>query len=308
VQVPHELRKCVCFVGGQRGQLRGVGAAFFVGDPLGVHDAAAVYLVTAKHCVQPFDHQEYGPFRTTWLRVNMRHAGSMHLEIPPEMWVCHETADVAVLPLALNMNTFDYLCYPVRNGATAEFIKRHSVTPGEDVFITGLLISHPGKSRVLPIVRVGNIAAFPGDPINLLTGQDSAYLVEVRSLGGLSGSPAFVHLLPIPAGDKSDVRTAAGGIGTAGRTFLMGLVHGFFPTTENDPNEIGGWAQEPLNTGISVVVPLERVLDIIDSPAFVEQREAAKTRLNAGHMPAPAILREHVEFVRFEDLPRDPSQ
>jgi hypothetical protein len=50
------------------------------------------------------------------------------------------------------------------------------------------------------------------------------------------------------------------------------------------------------------------VLDIIDSPAFVEQREAAKTRLNAGHMPAPAILREHVEFVRFEDLPRDPSQ
>jgi hypothetical protein len=141
-----------------------------------------------------------------------------------------------------------------------------------------------------------------------LTGQDSAYLVEVRSLGGLSGSPAFVHLLPIPAGAKSDVRTTAGGIGTAGRTFLMGLVHGFFPTTENDPNEIGGWAQEPLNTGISVVVPLERVLDIIDSPAFVEQREAAKTRLNAGHMPAPAILREHVEFVRFEDLPRDPSQ
>ena len=134
----------------------------------------------------------------------------MHLEIPPEMWVCHETADVAVLPLALNMNTFDYLYYPVRNGATAEFIKRHSVTPGEDVFITGLLISHPGKSRVLPIMRVGNIAAFPEDPINLLTGQDSAYLVEVRSLGGLSGSPAFVHLLPIPAGAKRNVRTTVG--------------------------------------------------------------------------------------------------
>lgn len=82
----------------------------------------------------------------------------------------------------------------------------------------------------------------------------------------------------------------------------MGLVHGFFPTAENDPDEIGGWAQEPLNTGISVVVPLERVLDIIDSPAFVEQREAAKTRLNAGHVPTPTFLREHVEFIRFEDL------
>jgi hypothetical protein len=267
-----------------------------------VHDAAAVYVVTAKHCVQPFDHLENGPFHKTWLRVNMRHAGSMHLEIPPEEWVCHQTADVAVLPLALNMHTFDYLYYPVRNGATAEFIKRHSVTPGEDVFITGLLISHPGKSRVLPIVRVGNIAAFPGDPIHLMTGEDSAYLVEVRSLGGLSGSPAFVHLLPLHAGATGNVGITPAGIGTAGRTYLMGLVHGFFPTTKNDPDGIGEWAEEPLNTGISVVVPLDRVLDIIDSPAFVEQREAAKTRLNTGHVPTPTFLREHVEFIRFEDL------
>ena len=302
MQVPYELRKCVCFVGGQRGHLRGVGAAFFVGDPLDVQDAAAVYVVTAKHCVQPLDHQENGPFHKTWLRVNLRHAGSMHVEIPPEMWVCHQTADVAVLPLALSMNIFDYHYYPVRHGATAEFIKRHSVTPGEDVFITGLLISHPGKTRVLPIVRVGSIAAFPADPINLLTGHDSAYLVEVRSLGGLSGSPAFVHLLPVHGDAGRNVGIAAREGGTAGRTYLMGLVHGFFPTTENDPDGIGEWEQEPLNTGISVVVPLDRVLDIIDSPAFVEQREGAKTRLNAGHMPAPVILREHVEYVRVEDL------
>jgi hypothetical protein len=279
-----------------------VGAGFFVGDPLGVHDAAAVYVVTAKHCVQPLDEQENGPFHKTWLRVNLRHAGSMHLEIPPEMWVCHASADVAVLPLALNQHTFDYLYYPVRHGATAEFIKRHSVTPGEDVFITGLLISHPGKSRVLPIMRVGNIAAFPEDPITLLTGQDSAYLVEVRSLGGLSGSPAFVHLLPAHADARGVVGHATEPAGATRRTYLMGLVHGFFPTVENDPDGIGEWAQEPLNTGISIVVPLERVLDIIDCPALVGERELAKTRLNAGHMPAPALLRKHAEYLRFEDL------
>jgi len=279
-----------------------VGAGFFVGDPLEGQDAAAVYVVTAKHCVQPLDEQENGPFHKTWLRVNLRHAGSMHLEIPPEMWVCHASADVAVLPLALNQHTFDYLYYPVRHGVTAEFIKRHSVTPGENVFITGLLISHPGKSRVLPIVRVGNIAAFPADPITLLTGQDSAYLVEVRSLGGLSGSPAFVHLLPAHDDARGHAGHATEPAATTRRTYLMGLVHGFFPTAENDPDGIGEWAQEPLNTGISVVVPLERVLDIIDSPAFVEERELAKTRLNAGHLPAPAFLREHVEYLRFEDL------
>ena len=277
-----------------------VGAAFFVGDPLGVHDAAAVYVVTAKHCIQPVDHLENGPFHKTWLRVNMRHAGSMHLEIPPEVWVCHDTADVAVLPLALNRTTFDYVHYPVRHGATAEFIRRHSVTPGEDVFIVGLLISHPGKTRVLPIVRVGSIAAFPEDPIHLMTGQDSAYLVEVRSLGGLSGSPAFVHLLPLH--DARSNISIPSGIGTAGESYLMGVVHGFFATAKNDPDRICEWAEEPLNTGISVVVPLERVLDIIDSPAFVEEREIATTRLNAGHMPSPTFFREHLEYARFEDL------
>ena len=210
--------------------------------------------------------------------------------------------DVAVLPLALNQHTFDYLYYPVRHGATAEFIKQHSVTPGEDVFITGLLISHPGKSRVLPIVRVGNIAAFPEDPITLLTGQDSAYLVEVRSLGGLSGSPAFVHLLPAHDETRGDTGQVTVPAGATRRTYLMGLVHGFFPTAENDPDGIGEWAQEPLNTGISVVVPLARVLDIIDSPEFVEARELARTRLNAGHMPAPALLRERAEYLRLEDL------
>jgi len=65
------------------------------------------------------------------------------------------------------MNTFDYLYYPIRNGATAEFIKRHSVTPGEDGVHYRTADYAPRQVRVLPIVRVGNIAAFPSDPINL---------------------------------------------------------------------------------------------------------------------------------------------
>jgi hypothetical protein len=47
-----------------------------------------------------------------------------------------------------------------------------------------------GTTCLLPILRVGNIAALPAEPVHLETGRDNAALVEILSIGGLSGSPA----------------------------------------------------------------------------------------------------------------------
>jgi hypothetical protein len=301
MQVPPELRKCVCYVGAERGDEPPlIGTAFFVHDPLGVRDVSFVYVVTARHCVRPDDHRENGPFDKTWLRVNARKGGSMRIEIPPERWACHHVADVAVLTLPLDLGVYEYSPYPIRGGATADFIKQHNISAGEDVLITGLLTVHPGKARVLPIVRVGNIAALPEEPIRFQTGdEDLAYLVEVRSLGGLSGSPAFVHLLPVRTTPQGGVTmSSGGGVGLAGRNYLMGVVHGFFRTAENDPDGIGAKG----NSGITVVVPIDRVLDIIDSPAFVQLRERERKNLEAEDMPTPATTEEPTEFARFEDL------
>jgi hypothetical protein len=58
----------------------------------------------------------------------------------------------------------------------------------------GLLNVHPGTAAITPIVRVGNIALFSDEPIRMDTGDEPGVLIEVRSFGGLSGSPAFVNL------------------------------------------------------------------------------------------------------------------
>jgi len=81
------------------------------------------------------------------------------------------------------------------------------------------------------------------------------------------------------------------------------FVHGFFPTSSSDLVGIGELAEEPLTTGVSVVVPVERVLEIVDSQAFVEQRQAVKKRLDVtGQTPTPVRLEQDLELVRLDDL------
>ena len=46
----------------------------------------------------------------------------------------------------------------------------------------------------LPIVRLGAIAAMPGEYIKTDWGCLRAYLIEARSIGGLSGSPVFIRV------------------------------------------------------------------------------------------------------------------
>jgi hypothetical protein len=66
----------------------------------------------------------------------------------------------------------------------------------------GLFKSHYGEQRNIPIIRIGNIAALPEEPVQThYCGPTDAYLVEVRSIAGLSGSPVFKNaegLLPYP--------------------------------------------------------------------------------------------------------------
>jgi hypothetical protein len=52
-----------------------------------------------------------------------------------------------------------------------------------------------GRQRNIPIVRIGNVASMPHEPVATKNrGAIEAYLVEARSVGGLSGSPVLVQL------------------------------------------------------------------------------------------------------------------
>jgi hypothetical protein len=62
---------------------------------------------------------------------------------------------------------------------------------GNEVAFAGLFVNHHGKKRNEPIVRFGNICGIPSEPVSTKAGDIEAYLVESRSVGGLSGSPVL---------------------------------------------------------------------------------------------------------------------
>jgi hypothetical protein len=148
---------------------------------------------------------------------------------------------------------------PTSTFLTDEVIKARNIGTGDEVFMTGLFAYLEETEKNLPIVRMGNIALMPDEPIATKFGKTDAYLIEARSLGGLSGSPAFVHPWQ---GD---------------RFYLLGLMHGHWDT----PNEVSEVPvvqdavgnTESVNVGIAIVVPAKKILEVLDHPELVAERE-----------------------------------
>jgi hypothetical protein len=310
MRVPDDLRDCVCFLRSSWASLPSdksptLGTAFFVSMPVPglpqLTDAVALYLVTAKHCVE---HKTAGLADSVELFINRRSGGFDAIPLDPKAWTRHPTSDVAITNVIPDHSTYAYRAYPIEQRADAPFVRDRNIGAGDDVFVTGLLIHHPGVSRLMPIVRVGNVAALPPDPVSLPTGPDVVALIEARSIGGLSGSPVFLHLpfwrdLPAGALINTEQSVAASG----GEHRLLGVMHGFYPVGANDPDGVSQ-GREDLNTGIAVVVLIDRVMDLINGPDQVMAREAAKARFLAPQ-PVPTATTEpdgSGEFEAFEAL------
>jgi hypothetical protein len=79
--------------------------------------------------------------------------------------------------------------------ADTETIAHHDLGVGDEVFITGLFTKVTETTKNIPIVRTGTVAMMPGEEIPFGNNLIEAYLIESRSIGGLSGSPVFVPKL-----------------------------------------------------------------------------------------------------------------
>ena len=62
---------------------------------------------------------------------------------------------------------------------------------GDEAIAIGRFINHDGNQRNQPSVRFGAIAQMPKDKIRTDTGEQDAFLVEIKSISGYSGSPVF---------------------------------------------------------------------------------------------------------------------
>ncbi len=232
------------------------------------------FIVTAEHAIAGFSKKGWD----IYVRSNLISGGIREDNWVGGKWYSHpdvSSTDIALAPIdfspdeefkSIMLRTDGSL--PSQGGiaGTAEVLEEKKIGLGDEIFIVGLFRSHYGLQRNVPILRVGNLAMMKGEPVKTdYCGYTEAYLVEARSISGLSGSPVFIHV-PIfePRG------------GTVTQFFLLGLMHGHFDIQNlNEDTVVDAEAEttKGINTGIGVVIPVEKILETIDRPELAKMRK-----------------------------------
>ena len=266
MKIPEFVPKSVVFVGApalkackKQDYLSGTG--FFVGRVSARVDAAHVYIVTARHVIDGTASVTGG---LVYFCVNHRDWGRQWIETQSTDWIRGDSdIDVAVLPFTPAVNNIDHTVIPgyaivsqgnLRSGG-------YSLELGDEVGISGLFVHHAGENRNTPIVRIGNLATGLEKNVSAKLGDNwygkiNAYLIEARSIGGLSGSPVFVHRV-----DDGMPKYA-----------LLGLMQGHYGLKLVDspadmPNDTS------INSGIGIVVPVDDIERVFNLPEILEMEK-----------------------------------
>lgn len=308
VIVPDVIRKCVAFIycrlpDGERP----VGTVFFVRFPMEtVPGRIWVYAVTAKHVIDGIKADSID--QKVVLRVNHRHSGVVDVVTDAADWTAHPSdsgVDVAVFALTFARDgVADVLLpygvivhnYPIGGSATREIIQEYQIGVGDEVFFPGLFVNHVGKERNLPIVRVGNIAAMPEEPVRVKVFKPveayvlmEAYLLEARSIGGLSGSPVFVNL-GLLRSINGEVRNTRPVHGYPTVFYLLGIVNGHFGM---EPATLP-LTRETINMGIAYATPIWKIIDVINHPREVETRRKVESEVGGETSATPGTGQEDI--------------
>ena len=286
--VPDRMRKCALFVYCQvNGNKLPLGTAFWVGYPVPrFPDNHLGVVVTANHVIARA--KALGDDGKVYLRVNLIDGGSDWHKSAADAWLQTDTnVDVAIYGWNHDVDGpgVEYRGWSLRdNVATDDVIEREGIGIGDEVFMVGLFRNHLGKARNEPILRVGNIAAIPVDPIQSKFGPMKAILIEARSIGGLSGSPVFVHM--------GYARWRNGQLAQAGTDspfLFLGVMQGHWEVTQEEAagDTTDAVTPERIHTGIGVVVPAEVVMKNVLDPVIGEIALARAKQLDDENTPKP---------------------
>ncbi len=264
--VPDNIRKCVVFIGYKTntGNMKLAGTAFLGLREIDEDGTKFAYLITAKHVM---DRIRERLCHSAFLRVNCKDGSAQWVESDLSHWYYHP--DDALVDVAIahyhNPGDLDHLVFPLSHSINDERLSKYSIGLGDEVIVVGLFSQHHGTQKNIPIVRVGNIAAMPEEKIFAdKWGAIDAYLIEARSLGGLSGSPVFVNL-----GSSRLIDGKVCPLETSSQ-YLLGLVHGHWNLGQADRDSISeDWnREEPINLGIAIVIPASKIWEVISQPVI----------------------------------------
>lgn len=268
VRVPDDILKCTVFLCVNTGaEYAPGGTGFFVSIPSDVGGALYTYLVTAKHCV--IQAKQYGD---VFIRLNGRDGKMKFMKIEAD-WIFPDdpSVDLAVLPIGIPLYFYDAKFLDYKMIATPQTIVDHGIGIGDDVVVAGLFTKRYGKTKNIPIVRSGAIAAMPSEPLpDAKTGLSyHAYLIEARSIGGLSGSPVFAYL-PASRPRKNGLIDFQNMY-----IFLIGVIRGHWDHEEPKLQTTVDFMKEleQVNMGMAIATPIEELNKILFGEKLMQGRK-----------------------------------
>ena len=240
MRVADQLLKCVAFVAEVIApdttgvDLDHQGTGFFVTVPSVLPGTSYPFFVTARHTAAGLVN------RDSYIRVNNKSGGADCLQVMGSSWYLHpteRTVDVAVIPCLLNSGLDVLSVSAPASFLTKALMEEKRIGVGDEVFTIGLFTPAVGSVRNMPIVRYGNIAMLPDEPIQVDGEFAEVYLIESRSIPGISGSPAFVRqTLAIDGGNDAHGQQRSL-LGASSENVLLGLVRGHWDVRESDLNK-----------------------------------------------------------------------
>lgn len=287
-RIAKNLEACVFFLYGHNpmtGEIVGPGGTgFFVATCSKVLDNIFhVYAVSNRHVVQ----------NSACIRVNRFGSGTELHEFDPSEWVWSEADDLAAIDVTdlipynpwsddgalANSAVHDY---QLINQARAW---SKDVGIGDQTVMLGLFADYTVPDRNVPVARFGFIAAVPDEkvPVSLWKGDllaRPAYLNDMRSRSGFSGSPVWVWRTPYDDMNEVGVNGLAQRFNPRNTLFgLLGIHRGQFRErtavnfVEADRPLVSGDLIE-VASAMTVVVPAWEIETLLQNERFQEQRSA----------------------------------
>lgn len=277
---------------------------------LGTHSTNAAgmshtYVVTNAHVI--------ANLATPVLRIN-RTDGSRSEPYPTDAkdWLPGQPDDLSALPMGLlpTSSSLDFDEW----GATPEELAEHNFGAGDDVFMVGRLTVQRGREseRNRPVVRFGNLALMPGEPVR--DGRNvpvEAFLVDMRSRSGFSGSPVFGEIPPGSLRFKDGLASSEAATFTA-TYWLLGIDTGHIEhrpfVCEPSSMSADGWEPvQPARTvkvssGIAIVAPAWRVRELLDRQELRKLREDEERGIEARR------VEDDVEVGAVSDIATDAEE
>jgi hypothetical protein len=234
-----------------------------------------LYVVTAAHVVRPLIQ--------SWVQINKKDGTVARLRVP--QWYEHPSNDyaddVATIYAPLDPSIYDFAVIPYEN-----FVKEN-LRPniGARVYFIGLLgyISEMAEKNI-PMVRSGSIGAVSqsGIPIKIAPGTTikvTGHLIDCRSFQGFSGSPCFIQTDSIGIFGKGPDAT----VEWSGETVLIGMLIAHFDVDRpaaltGDFASMTGNVAVPLNTGVGVVLPAQKIRETLNQEILMRDRQAKEEK------------------------------